>query len=72
MDADVSTLRVRVQENQASSAFDIYTKFETLKDIDENSKIFFVQENPSGFFEIYFGDGVTGFKPTNDKIVTVD
>ena len=72
VDADVSTLRVRVQENQASSAFDIYTKFETLKDIDENSKIFFVQENPSGFFEIYFGDGVTGFKPTNDNIVTVD
>ena len=72
VDADVSTLRVRVQENQASSAFDIYTKFETLKDVDENSKIFFVQENPSGFFEIYFGDGVTGFKPTNDNIVTVD
>ena len=71
-DADISTLRVRVRENQASTSFDIYTRFETLKDIDETSKVYFVQENSSGFYEIYFGDGVTGFKPANDNIVTVD
>ena len=71
-DADTSTLRVRVQENQESTSFDIYNKFETLKDVDETTKVYFLQENPSGFYEVYFGDGVTGTKPINDNIVTID
>ena len=72
IDGDTSTLRVRVQTNQESSAFDIYTKFETLKGVDSASKVFFLQENPAGFYVIHFGDGVTGFKPTNNNIVTID
>ena len=71
-DADTSTLRVRVQETQGSTAFEVYSKFETLKGVDATSKVYFLQENPSGFFEVYFGDGVTGYKPINDNIITVD
>ena len=71
-DADTSTLRVRVQANEESTAFDVYTKFETLKGVDSTSKLYYLQENPSGYYEVYFGDGVTGFKPTNNNIVTID
>ena len=71
-DADTSTLRVRVQENEESSAFDIYTKFESLKNVDESTKVYYLQENSNEFFEIYFGDGVTGYKPINNNIVTLD
>src|SRR6056300_703078 len=71
-DADTSTLRVRVQSNEESSSFDVYTKFESLKDIDSTSKVYYLQENPSGYYEVFFGDGVTGFKPTNNNIVTID
>src|SRR5210317_1169282 len=71
-DADTSTLRVRVQSNEESSSFDVYTKFETLKNVTSTSKVYYLQENPSGYYEIYFGDGVTGFKPTNNNIVTID
>ena len=70
--ADTSTLRVRVQANEESTSFDIYTKFETLRNVDSTSKIFFLQENSSGFYEVHFGDGVTGFKPVNNNIVTID
>ena len=72
VDADSSTLRVRVQANEESTAFDVYTKFETLKGVDSTSKVYYLQENPSGYYEVYFGDGVTGFKPTNNNIVTLD
>jgi len=72
VNADTSTLRVRVQSNENSSNFDIYTQFESLDNVDENSKVYYLQENPSGFYEIYFGDGVTGRKPTNNEIVTID
>ena len=71
-DADTSTLRVRVQSNEESSSFDVYTKFESLKDVNSTSKVYYLQENPSGYYEIFFGDGVTGFKPTNNNIVTID
>jgi len=70
--ADTSTLRVRVQENEESTSFDIYTKFESLRNIDSTSKVYYLQENSAGYYEVYFGDGVTGKKPTNNNIVTID
>lgn len=72
VNADTSTLRVRVQTNENSNSFDIYTQFESLDNVDSNSKVYYLQENPSGFYEIYFGDGVTGRKPTNNEVVTID
>ena len=72
LNTDTSTLRVRVQANEQSTAFDIYTAFESLKNVDASSKIYYLQENSSGYYEVYFGDGVTGFKPSNNNIVTVD
>lgn len=71
-DADTSTLRVRVQENEESTAFDIYTRFETLLNVDSTSKVYYLQENSSNYYEIYFGDGVTGRKPNNNNIITLD
>jgi len=71
-DADTSTLRVRVQSNEESNSFDVYTKFESLKDVNSTSKVYYLQENPSGYYEVFFGDGVTGFKPSNNNIVTID
>ena len=71
-DADTSTLRVRVQDNEESSAFDIYTKFESLKSVDSTTKTYYLQENSNEYYETYFGDGVTGYKPINNNIVTLD
>src|SRR6056300_45091 len=45
-DADTSTLRVRVQANEESNSFDVYTLFESLKGIDSTSKVYYFQENP--------------------------
>jgi len=72
LNADTSSLRVRIQENQDSNAFDSYVKFTTLQEIDSLSQVYHLQENSSGFFQIYFGDGIIGKKPVNDNIVTLD
>tara|TARA_R110000796_G_scaffold31104_5_gene82737 strand:- start:101 stop:1957 length:1857 start_codon:yes stop_codon:yes gene_type:complete len=71
-DADTSTMRARVQQNEESTAFDIYTRFESLLNVDSTSRVYYLQENSNGYYEIYFGDGVTGLKPTNNNIVTLD
>jgi len=72
LNADTSSLRVRVQENEESTGFDIYTKFESLKNVDASSKVYYLQENASEYYEVFFGDGVTGFKPSNNNVVTLD
>ena len=69
---DTSTLRVRVQANEESTSYDIFTKFTTLVNVTAASKIYHLQENTSGNYEVYFGDGVTGTKPENNQIVTLD
>jgi hypothetical protein len=71
-DADTSTLRVRVQENEESSAYDIYSRFESLLGVNSSSQVYYLQENASNYYEIYFGDGVTGRKPNNNNIITLD
>ena len=69
---DTSSLRVRVQANEESSSYDLYTRFETLLQIGGASKVYHLQENSNGFYEIYFGDNVIGNKPSYNNIVTLD
>jgi len=71
-DADTSSLRVRVQNNQQSERFDTYQLFTTLQDVVSDTQVYHLQENSSGFYQIFFGDGIIGKKPVNDNIVTLD
>mgnify|MGYP006098700887 FL=1 len=71
-DADTSTLRVLIQANEQSSSYDNYTQFESLLNVNSSSRVFYLQENSNEYFEVYFGDGVTGKKPLNNNIVTLD
>lgn len=71
-DVDMSTLRVRVQENEESLSYDVYSRFESLLNVNSASQIYYHQENTNGKYEVYFGDGVIGRKPINNNIVTLD
>lgn len=71
-DADTSSLRVRVQNNQQSESFDSYQVFTTLQDVVSDTQVYHLQENSSGFYQIFFGDNIIGKKPVNDNIVTLD
>jgi len=69
---DTTSLRVRVQANEESTQYDIFTLFTTLLNVTPASKIYHIQENTNGYYEIYFGDSVVGTKPENNNIVTMD
>lgn len=69
---DTTTIRVRVKTNEESNDYVIYTRFTTLSNIDSESKVYFLQENSSGKFEIYFGDGTIGYKPTSNAVVEIE
>ena len=71
-DVDTSTLKVLIQANEQSTSFDNYTQFESLINVDSASRVYYLQENSNEYYEVYFGDGVTGKKPLNNNIVTLD
>lgn len=66
---DVSTLVVKVFPTATSSVAEIYTQLEDVTTVNENSPIYFINENTNGNFEISFGNGVLGKKPNNKAII---
>ena len=70
--ADTSTLKVKVQNSSSDSTTNTYTKSQTLTELDSTSKVYFLQEQGDGRFEVYFGDGVLGKALTDGNIVTLE
>ena len=69
---DTSTLRVTVQNSYTDTNTTAYTLSESLSSLTGTSKVFFLEENPSGFFEIFFGDNVLGQKLSPGNIVIIE
>jgi hypothetical protein len=64
---DTSTIRVRV----FSTINEEYTAYENIFDVDKDSKIFLIQEIEDEKYQIIFGDGIIGKKPTNGSSITI-
>jgi hypothetical protein len=69
---DTSTLRVTVQNSYTDLTTRTFTLAENLSNINSTEKVFFIEENPSGFYEIFFGDNVLGEKLKPGNIVTIE
>ena len=68
---DIASLSVVVIEDSGATTH-VYSRANSLFDLDGTSKVFFVQGAESDSYEIVFGDGVTGRKPKNNSIVTIE
>lgn len=70
---DTNTIRVTIQDNPTSSTstkFDLYGGDITL--INDDSAVFFLEQNSSGTYQIYFGDGLLGIKLVTGQTVTIE
>tara|TARA_R110002050_G_scaffold18179_12_gene53150 strand:+ start:2565 stop:4433 length:1869 start_codon:yes stop_codon:yes gene_type:complete len=70
--ADTSTLKVKIQESSSDTTTNTYNKSQTLTELDSTSKVYFLQEQDDGRFEVYFGDGVLGKSLTDGNIVILE
>jgi hypothetical protein len=70
-DVDTSTLIVSVQKSATDLTTTSYTLIDDITGIVGTSEVFFLQENPFGRYEIYFGDGIVGKKLEVGNIVNV-
>lgn len=70
---DLTTLRVTVQNNPTSDISNKFTQFDgDITGINSESKIFYIEQNPSGYYQIYFGDGILGTKLLAGQQVTTE
>lgn len=72
VDADTSTLKVTIQNSVSDSTLNTYTLATGLRNLNNTSKIYFLQETDTGKFEVYFGDGVIGNKLEDGNIVILE
>ena len=66
---DISTLSVRVQEDPGSAAYTSYTFADNVSAVGPTTRAFFLKEIDDQLFEVYFGDGIIGYKPANGNNV---
>jgi len=66
--ADISSLVVSVT---TGSIVTLYSLNENITVLDNDSTVYFLHENPDGFFEVTFGDGILGKKPINGSTVVL-
>ena len=69
---DLSTLIVKVRETADSDTFVVYSSAGTVTDMDANTKSYFIKELDDGIYEIYFGDGIVGYKPIDGNYLTFE
>lgn len=51
---------------------DIYKFKSTLLDLTDRNKVFFIQTNETGHYEVLFGDNILGYKPKVGSTVVLD
>ena len=68
---DTTTIEVVVQNSVGDVTTTTWNKTSTIVDITGTSKVFWVEENLDGKYQIVFGDGVIGKALTVGNIVTV-
>ena len=69
---DTSTLTVKVQTSSSDSTLEVYTKADDISLLTSSSKVFFLEQNPLGFYQVYFGDGVIGKKLAAGNIIILE
>jgi len=67
---DTNTLKVVVSPSSTSSITTRYNVVTDILDVESTSEVFFLEENLSGKYQIYFGDDVVGKKLPDGAVIT--
>ena len=68
---DTSTIKVSIQTSSTDTTTNTYTLSTDITGLDDTSKIYYLEQNPQGKYQIYFGDGIIGKSLTAGNIITI-
>ena len=71
VDIDTTSLFVTVQNSVSDLTLATYTLATDITGLDDTSKVYFLEQNPQGKYQIYFGDGIVGKQLSLGNIITV-
>lgn len=66
---DIKSLQLRVYENQGDTDFETWNLATDLMEINSTSKVYFISVNEDNLYEVFFGNGVYGIKPSNNNFI---
>jgi len=69
---DTTTIRVRVQQSNAVTSITAWNFYDDIVEVDGTTRAFFIEEGPSGLYEIRFGDNIVGQELQVGNIVSID
>lgn len=72
-DIDTRSIEIKIQKsiNSTEGINDNWFTQVNFNDLGPETKVFFVQEIYGGKYELYFGDGILGKKPSHGNVITV-
>lgn len=68
---DTNTIEVRVYQSENATSFQLYQQESDILDVDQYSKVFFVDETEDERYEVLFGDGVFGRALENGEFIEI-
>lgn len=68
---DTTTVVVSVSPSTTSTDIETYNRVTDILDVTTTSKVFFLQENRNGTYDIYFGNNTAGIKIPDGAVVYV-
>lgn len=71
LNADVSTVTVKVQDSSSSGVYVNYGLAQNILTVTGNSNVFFVKQREDLFYQIYFGNNTVGKSLSNGNIVHI-
>ncbi len=72
LNIDTTTIRITVQNSYSDTTQTVYTRAGNLDGLTGESLVYFLEENPTGNYEIFFGDGVLGKKLISGNLVKIE
>ena len=69
---DLTTLKVKIRDNATDDTFIVYTPADSMTELDSNTKSYFIKELDDGIYEVYFGDGIVGYKPLDGNYLSLE
>lgn len=71
VNVDTSTLSVSIQTSATDTSQTSYNLVTDITGLTEQSKIYFLEQNPLGKYQIYFGDGIIGKQLSVGNLIVV-
>ena len=67
----VDTTSITVTVSSTGGSTSSWSQSVDISSVDKDSKVWYVQENDQGLFEVYFGDGIISAEPLDGDTITI-